>query len=174
MPANSIISNVSIRKAIEKDISLIAQLANEIWREYYPAIITTEQINYMLKKMYSIHALENQIKNSQIFYIIESHSNAVGFVSVSKQNNDEIILHKFYVKSSNRQSGLGSIVFKKLIEELNQPEIIRLTVNRQNFKSINFYFKNGFVIEKVEDFDIGNGYFMNDFVMAWKNTNNLN
>jgi RimJ/RimL family protein N-acetyltransferase len=50
-----------------------------------------------------------------------------------------------------------------------QPDIIKLTVNRQNFKSINFYFKNGFKIEKVEDFDIGNGYWMNDFIMVKKN-----
>ena len=41
----------------------------------------------------------------------------------------------------------------------------KLTVNRQNFKSINFYFKNGFTIESVADFDIGNGYVMNDFIM---------
>jgi ribosomal protein S18 acetylase RimI-like enzyme len=51
---------------------------------------------------------------------------------------------------------------------MNHPKTIRLTVNRQNFKSINFYFKLGFKIEKVADFDIGNGYFMNDFVMLWK------
>ena len=38
----------------------------------------------------------------------------------------------------------------------------------QNYKSINFYFKNGFVIERVADFDIGNNFVMNDFVMIWK------
>jgi hypothetical protein len=37
-----------------------------------------------------------------------------------------------------------------------------------NYKAINFYFKNGFTIEKVADFDIGDGYFMNDFVMIWE------
>ena len=52
--------------------------------------------------------------------------------------------------------------------KLLKPEELRLTVNRQNFKSINFYFKNGFKIEQVADFDIGNGYVMNDFVMVWR------
>jgi diamine N-acetyltransferase len=45
---------------------------------------------------------------------------------------------------------------------------LRLTVNRKNFKAINFYFKNGFIIESVKDFDIGNGYLMEDFVMLRK------
>jgi ribosomal protein S18 acetylase RimI-like enzyme len=44
-------------------------------------------------------------------------------------------------------------------------ECFSLTVNRQNFKAINFYFKNGFVIDEVADFEIGNGFVMNDFVM---------
>ena len=51
---------------------------------------------------------------------------------------------------------------------MHQPQTLRLTVNRQNYKSINFYFKNGFVIEKTADFDIGSGYFMNDFVMVYR------
>jgi ribosomal protein S18 acetylase RimI-like enzyme len=42
---------------------------------------------------------------------------------------------------------------------------LRLQVNRQNVVAINFYFKAGFVIEKSADFDIGDGYFMNDFIM---------
>ncbi|WP_298391912.1 GNAT family N-acetyltransferase, partial [Hydrotalea sp.] len=39
-----------------------------------------------------------------------------------------------------------------------------LNVNRSN-KAIAFYSKMGFQIVKEEDNDIGNGYFMNDFVM---------
>jgi ribosomal protein S18 acetylase RimI-like enzyme len=42
---------------------------------------------------------------------------------------------------------------------------LRLQVNRQNYKAINFYFRNGFIIESIADFDIGDGYFMNDFIM---------
>jgi ribosomal protein S18 acetylase RimI-like enzyme len=45
---------------------------------------------------------------------------------------------------------------------------MRLQVNRKNVKAINFYFKNGFVIEDAKDFDIGSGYFMKDFVMIKK------
>jgi ribosomal protein S18 acetylase RimI-like enzyme len=42
---------------------------------------------------------------------------------------------------------------------------VRLNVNRQNYKSINFYFKLGFKIEKVVDIDLDKGYQMNDFIM---------
>jgi hypothetical protein len=37
-------------------------------------------------------------------------------------------------------------------------------MNRNN-KARQFYEKNGFIIIKEEDIDIGNNYFMNDYVM---------
>ncbi len=154
------------------DISTLASLAERIWWEYYPAIITDEQIRYMLKKMYSEEVLQEQISGSkQIFYLIKSEKDAVGFIAVSETDSGNWMLHKFYLLKENRTRGLGSIAFQQLVPLLNNPKTIRLTVNRMNFKSVNFYFKNGFIIEKVADFDIGNGFFMNDFVMIWENPN---
>ncbi len=63
---------------------------------------------------------------------------------------------------------MGSEVFRQLLALMSNLEAVRLQVNRQNMKAINFYFKMGFVIEQVADFDIGDGYFMNDFVMVYR------
>ena len=41
---------------------------------------------------------------------------------------------------------------------------LRLNMNRHN-KAKQFYERNGFTIIKQEDVDIGNNYFMNDYVM---------
>jgi ribosomal protein S18 acetylase RimI-like enzyme len=151
----------------DNDLKEIEHLAKEIWNEYYPEIISRQQIRYMLKKMYSLQVMRNEIKNNIRFYIIYSKTNAVGYFSISEKGNNENFLHKFYIRSNTRSKGLGTAVFRKILKIFN-PEYIELTVNRQNFKAINFYFKIGFQIEKVEDFDIGNGFFMNDFVMKWK------
>jgi GNAT superfamily N-acetyltransferase len=69
-----------------------------------------------------------------------------------------------YIYSRKANAGAGTEVLHELIN-MTKPRSLTLTVNRQNYKSINFYFKNGFKIKSVEDFDIGNGYQMNDFVM---------
>ena len=39
-----------------------------------------------------------------------------------------------------------------------------LNVNRNN-EAVEFYKRNGFEIDSSEDIDIGNGYFMNDYIM---------
>ncbi len=155
---------IQLVKAGAADIPLITKLATEIWQEHYPSIISREQISYMLGKMYSAENLRKQLlEDGHEYFLIQKNNENAGFVSVSTDDSKNWMLHKFYILANAR--GIGSEAFKQLLILLNNPETIRLTVNRQNYKSINFYFKNGFRIEKVADFDIGDGYFMNDFVM---------
>ena len=89
------------------------------------------------------------------------------FFSISSQNNEDYFIHKFYINQHISNTGIGTNCLNYLIE-ITKPKSLILTVNRSNFKSINFYFKNHFKIDRVEDFDIGNGYVMNDFVMERK------
>ncbi len=162
-------SSVKLIKAQTGDIPLIAELADMIWHQHYTGFINIEQINYMLKLMYSYESLQEQMmQKKHAFYLIEQNSKKIGFISVSK--TDDVIqgyfIHKFYLDQTLAGKGSGTLAHNELIKLLN-PSRLSLTVNRQNYKSINFYFKNGFKIESVADFDIGNGYVMNDFVMVW-------
>ena len=158
----------SLKPATENDFATIEKLAQIIWDKHYVPMIGPEQVNYMLKKMYSNEALKKQTNEGQKIHLVLNENKEAGFISVSTKDNKNYFLHKFYILQEKQNTGLGTKVFNQLFEDLYKAQSIQLTVNRQNYKSINFYFKLGFKIEKVEDFDIGNGYFMNDFVMGWK------
>ncbi|HXB38993.1 MAG TPA: GNAT family N-acetyltransferase [Bacteroidia bacterium] len=158
----------SLKPATPNDFASIEKLAEDIWSKHYVPIIGQGQVNYMLNKLYSAAALQKQTEEGQVFHLVLKDNKEIGFISVSNPDKKNYFLHKFYILQEKQNTGLGTFVFKKVFRELYQPESITLTVNRQNYKSINFYFKLGFKITKVEDFDIGNGYFMNDFVMQWK------
>jgi hypothetical protein len=160
--------NIQLQKATISDIPLIAAMASKIWKAYYPAIITHEQIDYMLDKFYSATSMQEQMKEGQDFYLIQQESNSVGYLSITKQNECDYFLNKFYIDLDQHRKNIGQSSFQCLLNEIPAMNTIRLTVNRSNFKSINFYFKLGFIIEEVKDFDIGNNYFMNDFIMIYK------
>lgn len=49
-----------IRSAVEADIPLIMSLAQRIWCECYPGIISPEQIEFMLGWMYSEEEIRQQ------------------------------------------------------------------------------------------------------------------
>lgn len=159
---------IHLKPASSADIPQINSLANKIWRKHYPGIITNEQIDFMLEWMYSAKSLEKQISEGAKFLIVMSGELPVGYVSFSKVEEGEFFLHKFYVDTDQHRKGIGTEIFNEVIALMDQPKSITLTVNRQNIKAINFYFKVGFTIKSAEDFDIGNGYFMNDFVMVKK------
>lgn len=156
-----------LRLADETNLEQIRQLATTIWHEHYIPIIGSAQVAYMLQLMYSEESLREQMTvKGHRFYLVETAEGVMGFISVHEQQPGDWFLNKFYILQNKAGRGLGTAVLKKT-HELLQPKKITLTVNRQNHKSINFYFKNGFIIDQVADFDIGQGYVMNDFVMIW-------
>lgn len=121
----------------------------------------------MLNAFYSNAALEKQFSTQHVFYIIEHPLHgALGFLSVEMLNEGSYKIHKFYIEKAYANQGIGTQVFTLLKTRIHAQEIT-LTVNRQNYRSINFYFKLGFKITSVADFDIGNGFVMNDFIMQW-------
>jgi RimJ/RimL family protein N-acetyltransferase len=157
-----------LKAVTETEIEKISDLAKIIWQKHYPPIIGQAQVDYMLKTMYSKESLLNQInEKGQQFYLIQNKNEWIGFVSITNENNDSWMLNKFYVLEEKAGKGNGTEIFEAL-KKMIKPKKIQLTVNRNNFKSINFYFKNGFKIDSVAQFDIGEGYVMDDFIMVWK------
>ncbi len=155
---------IQFRQATAEDIPLINELAQKIWREHYPAIISIEQIEFMLLNRYSTRAIAEGMKNGEKYFLVYNSEEAVAYASI-EWKEEFYYLHKFYLDVSKHRSGIGKQFFDYLLSQIDSSKPIKLQVNRTNYKAINFYFKVGFIIETVGDFDIGGGYFMNDFVM---------
>lgn len=156
------------REALPAEIPIIHSLARKIWIDHYPAIISMEQIEYMLEMMYSEVALQKQLSEGHRFFILEEEKKDVGYLSFSHQGDGNYFLHKLYIDTKQHRKGFGNFFFDDVFNRLENLKTIRLTVNRKNLKAINYYFKKEFTIEEVKDFDIGNGFVMNDFVMLYK------
>jgi GNAT superfamily N-acetyltransferase len=76
-------------------------------------------------------------------------------------------LHKIYVLPQEQGKNLGKDLLEFVIQKVQKAgaQELQLNVNRYN-KAVHFYQKQGFTIISKEDIDIGNGYFMNDYVMS--------
>ena len=151
-----------------EDISVIRSLAHRIWNAHYPDIIGQEQVDYMLEKMYAGSSMLKQMEDGQQFYLVQGGGQPLGFVSVNDMGDGQYFLNKFYIDAERQRGGIGAQTFHALLQHYPGLRQLRLQVNRQNYKAINFYFKMGFVIERVADFDIGDGYYMNDFIMLYR------
>ena len=157
--------NMQFKKANTDDLPIISELASKIWKVHYPAIIGQEQVDYMLAKMYSLESLTIQmIEQNHSFYLLEVEQTAQAYCSVSTDNRRDYFINKFYVDTERQRAGYGK-AFLDYLQLAVAAHSLSLAVNRKNVQAINFYFKNGFTIERCADFDIGEGYYMNDFIM---------
>jgi ribosomal protein S18 acetylase RimI-like enzyme len=93
----------------------------------------------------------------------------VGFASYSEVNPSIYKLHKIYILPNQQGFGIGKQVIDYIIDDIQQrgATALQLNVNRNN-PAKNFYEKIGFEVVRSEDGDIGNGYFMNDYIMEKK------
>jgi len=159
-------SQFKIRKATTDDIPLIRELCFKVWPQTYAPILSQEQIDYMLAKMYSKDSLEQQMQKGSQFIFVYEDDEPVGFAAYFEKSPSIFKLDKIYVLPTQQGKGTGRFVIDHIIDEIKQKgaSALQLQVNRYN-KARNFYEKLGFVVIEEKDFEIGNGYFMNDYVM---------
>ena len=158
------------RKANVSDISLIQSIAEAAWRPTYGEILSEEQCVYMLEWMYNTEKLEEQINGNIQFIILENQdSKAIGYASFEKTEDGNGKLHKIYTHPDFKQKGGGSVLLNEImnIAHSMNVKVLELNVNRYN-TAVEFYLKKGFTIKEEMDLDVGNGFFMNDYVMSYE------
>ncbi|MCW3089723.1 MAG: family N-acetyltransferase [Ferruginibacter sp.] len=161
---------MEITKVGVESIPTIQSLANTTWAVAYREILSEAQMSYMLDLIYSAASLQKQIEELGHRFIVASVNNvASGFASYSVKNKKELgifKLQKIYVDPALQGSGIGKALLDFVISEIRPlgAKTLELNVNRHN-KALGFYQKLGFVIIGEKDIPIGNGYFMNDFIM---------
>jgi ribosomal protein S18 acetylase RimI-like enzyme len=163
---------ISIQKVDVTAVHVIKELVHHIWPLTYHDILSAEQMDYMLDLFYSETSLQKQFQQGHQFILALNESEPVGFASYSpkdEKNNTFYRLHKIYINPNQQGKGIGKIIIDFIINEIKIKNAtgLELNVNRHN-KALHFYQKNGFEIIKEEDINIGNGYFMNDYVMLKK------
>jgi GNAT superfamily N-acetyltransferase len=160
----------TIRSLSLAEMSQVQALAHKIWPVAYKEILSQEQLDYMLNWMYSIESLSQQIDEGHHYFGIFDATEMVGFLDVQPNHPEEkaLKLNKIYVLPACHGKGFGFQLMQFAIDFAKKKEqnTISLQVNRYN-KAKDFYTNIGFTIKEEKDFDIGNGYFMNDYVMEY-------
>lgn len=158
-----------IRKAATEDIPLIRELTFQIWPQTYATLLTPAQLDYMLDLMYSEASLQKQMSNGSQFIFAYDNEQPVGFAAYFLKEPSVYKLDKIYILPSQQGKGTGRLMLDYVMDEIKQSgaAFLQLQVKRDN-KARFFYEKLGFIILKEINVDIGNGYFMNDYLMEKK------
>lgn len=159
----------SFKSITINDAPLIRELASQIWSDTYKNILSAEQLDYMFEMMYSIDSIRKQITEAgHHFFIAEIDGVPSGYISIEQKDVKLFNFQKIYALPSLHGKGLGRYLVEEGISYLKKnfetPFTIELFVNREN-KAVGFYKHIGFKEVGTRDHAIGNGFYMNDYIM---------
>ena len=163
-------ANFEIKKVKDDEISTLASLAGEIWRQHFPPIIGEKQVEYMIDKFQSQKAMEEQVKGGYEYYFLKLDSENIGYFGIKPMEDGSLFLSKLYIRLANRGNGYARKAFEFMKDLCRQRgySSIWLTVNKHNDSTIAVYEKFGMTVIRSEETDIGNGFVMDDYVYEYK------
>lgn len=160
---------IKITQAETANILDIQEIANTTWPQAFKDILSPDQIQYMMKMMYSTKSLTHQMQQyGHQFIIAKEDSRNLGYASfeVNYENLNKTKIHKIYILPDLQGKGLGKSIINSVMEmaKINKNHLLTLNVNRDN-KAVKFYEYLGFSVVGKVDIPIGNGFIMEDFIM---------
>lgn len=160
--------NLTFNTCSKLDLEQVTKLAHRIWPSTFKDILSEDQLNFMLNWMYDLKQLEMQYNNGHLFFLAKENEECIGFMGLEPHFPEEGILriHKFYLLQEYQGKSIGKWMLNQAEKWAvdNKMHALHLNVNRYN-SAVEFYKKTGFEIILTEDIDIGQGYYMNDYVM---------
>ena len=150
----------------------MSKMAMEIVREHFDPIIGKEQNDYMLERFQSVDAIRSQLKNEYRYFFVSDGERKIGFVAFYPKGRN-MYLSKFYLYKQERGKGHAHEMLSFIMEETKKAGLdgIELNVNKHN-SACRAYDRLGFEIIRSEKNDIGNGFYMDDYVY-YKKVRNL-
>lgn len=162
-------NEIEVRLAGVDDVELIGRLAREIWCEHYPSIISIEQIDYMLGKMYAPEVIAGEMERKGVCYwVAEREGRGLGYSAHGPTPVEgEMKLHKLYVLASCRGTGVGQRLLAEAVKwgVERRMQTLVLTVNRRNHVALAAYRRYGFAVREEVVTEFGGGFVLDDYIM---------
>ncbi|MBO7392672.1 MAG: GNAT family N-acetyltransferase [Abditibacteriota bacterium] len=147
------------------DIERMSRMATEILRDYYDPIIGKEQNDYMLALFQSPEGIRDQLSRGYRYYFVIVDGADAGFTAFYPRPDGVMYLSKIYLCKTHRGKGYSRKIINFIVDEAKKEGLsaIELNVNKRN-PSVGPYESLGFKRIRSEKNDIGNGFYMDDYV----------
>lgn len=145
-------------------ISEMSSMAAAIVREHFDPLIGKAQNDYMISLFQTEEAIAEQLENGYRYFFVRNGGRNAGFTAFYPRNR-AMYISKFYLYKEERGKGYAHNMLEFVKEEARKLGLgsIELNVNKHN-SACKAYEALGFSIIRSEKNDIGNGFFMDDYV----------
>ncbi|MNC33654.1 hypothetical protein D3C75_820580 [compost metagenome] len=133
-----------IRLCEKKDEESMYQIINDAAKAYQGVIPADRYHEPYMSRDELVH----EIQNGVVFWGFEDNGELCGVMGIQDKGEVSLIRHA-YVRTAQRQGGIGSKLLKHIIERTSKPILIG-TWEAANW-AISFYIKNGFRLVPADE-----------------------
>ena len=150
------------------DFRQLEPFAASIWEQHYTPIIGADQVAFMLNKYQSAKAMSDQFSAGYKYAVVICGDQKAGYFAYDSKAEKEVFISKLYIHKDFRRRGLGRRILDFISNEARVLgcTAMTLSVNKDNSNSIQFYIAYGFQTIKAQKVAIGEGFYMDDYVMS--------
>ncbi|MBI1187908.1 MAG: GNAT family N-acetyltransferase [Alphaproteobacteria bacterium] len=154
----------------ETDFEAAGALARSVWHAHYDPMIGAAQVEYMLARRFTDEALRLYLEaDDRWFEMLRVGDADAGYCSYAlSPAPGELKLEQLYVLPSLHGRGFGALMLRQVEVRARtlSCDMVVLQVAKRNAGSIAFYERAGYSIREPILIEIGDGYVMDDWVMA--------
>lgn len=150
------------------DVDAVSALARAVWQVTYPPLIPQAQIDAMLAGRYAPARIREQLNDPRHAWWVARQRHALCGFCHALLDASGCKLDKLYVHPAQQRRGIGAALLGEVAAwaRAHRAHRVWLQVNRGNTQAIAAYEKYGFRIVESRVFEIGDGFVMDDHVMA--------
>ncbi|SHM36894.1 GNAT family N-acetyltransferase [Flavobacterium xanthum] len=157
---------IEIQKATLNDLEILQKLSIQTFTETFAAVNTPDNITNYINDSFNTQQLTTELSNTNsMFYLAYSNRVAVGYLKINfgdaqteTHDQNALEVHRIYVLQTFHGKNIGQLLLNqaKKIAENNGVASIWLGVWEENYRALQFYAKNGFVVFDQHVFTLGN------------------
>ncbi len=137
---------MQIRRATNRDIPGIQQVAEASWRSAYDGVLRPETVESVLAEFYSEDSLLHSLKHQAVVFLLaEVNGQVVGFVqALPKPGKNDYELTRLYILPDHQRQGIGRKL-EQAVEQSLEDRRLWVLVEQDNQGAIAFFKSLGFV-----------------------------
>lgn len=162
-------ATLQLARASAADAEALSALAGVIWRAHYPAIISMEQIDFMLEQRYAPALIRDEIARGIAWDKALVEGVIIGYCSYFPSTQaGEMKLDKLYVHPDFQRRGFGGLFVARAAAaaRLAGCNALVLAVNKRNAGALAAYAQYGFRVRDSVVQQIGGGFVMDDYILV--------
>ena len=157
---------IEIQKATLNDLEILQKISIQTFTETFAAVNTPDNLANYINDSFNTKQLTTELSNrNSMFYLAYSNAVAVGYLKINfgdaqteTHDQNALEVHRIYVLQTFHGKNIGQLLLNeaKKLAENNGIASIWLGVWEENYRALQFYAKNGFVVFDQHVFTLGN------------------